>query len=131
MIMKKSTLFLVCLVVIVIFISMMIIKSKNDNVVFNESATFGKATIDRTTPFVVNKQKKLSLSLKSKIEKGELAIYITNPEKKIVYSKEGNILEDNIELDVSKGVWYYTIQTRNNPDNIDEKGSFTLKGELK
>lgn len=130
--MKKNTRFLLSILVIVIAISAyQTIKFKSGNIVFNEQASFGKLSLNRTTPFTVNKQKKLHISLKLQTEKGELVFFITSPSKEVVYKKEGKSINEDVDLDVSKGTWFYTIQTKSDADNVDENGSFAFKGELK
>lgn len=130
--MKKNTRFLLSILVIVIAISAyQAVKFKSGNIVFNEQASFGKLSLNRTTPFTVKNQKKLHVTIKLETEKGELVFFITSPSKEVVYKKEGKAINEDVELDVSKGTWLYTIQTKSEADNEDENGSFALKGELK
>ena len=132
--MKKKTLFLLVLTIIVIAVSgISIVKSYNNKYVIEENVSFGGFICDTMTPFVITGEKKLVLEFEANFQKGRFGISIISPDNKVIYEKTGNNLSEKVELEVYKGIWQYNVKCYDEPIEKKipaENGKYNIIGKV-
>ena len=124
---KGLLILLVCMAAI--FLDYAYICSLQNNtatgIIINEVVSFEEFNNDRTIPFDIEKEGNLNIEAKANVKNGKVSIYIMNPDNEIVFIASGLSFDENVSLNVYKGLWYYRVLCENTID-----GSYSIVGEL-
>ncbi|MCL6590268.1 MAG: hypothetical protein K6U80_09975 [Firmicutes bacterium] len=126
--MKKETIVLLVLCILVISIS--VISAKG--LIIDEKVSYKEYTCDRSIPFNIPQKGKLQLNIEYKIKKGKCMIAILNPEDKVVFQEGGeNFQSVDTTIPVYKGTWHLSIKCDGIDSTYAVDGYYKITGKFK
>ncbi|WP_163192192.1 hypothetical protein [Clostridium thermarum] len=130
--MKGSTklLLVLCIAIVTLSLSSLFF---NNNSLFIEDASFGEMGGERTYPLYIKNDDEISIDIESKIESGQLVLSIISPENEVVYEKSGSSVSEHTNLEVTKGLWYLSIDFnggKGNESSMAKNGEYRIEIKL-
>ncbi|WP_113671416.1 hypothetical protein [Vallitalea guaymasensis] len=134
--MKRDTKLLLVLTVICIsfiFVFNLMNRQHTSKAAFEEAVDFGKYSDSIFIPFDVKRDSILKFECSASVEQGNITIQIINKGNEILYTKSGSNYEDSVDVKIPEGLWYCNIiiNNSNSPDDMAEKGTYSVYGKLK